>query len=290
VTARLRPVPHPPDAGSPSALSIADLVERTGVPPATIHSYLRQGLLPRPHRVTGARFGYDERHVRALRLIRTLRERRHVPLATIKRVLPELLALEPTEAFLPEMWDRALAPRGRDRARDPGSRLLAAAREAFARRGFGEVNVDELCRAARIAKGSFYRHYRSKEELFLRVAELTADEVAIAFRSERRASEDPAETLARVLAPRLPIFLDLFSRGLQGKPGYTATLTRLLQGLTADLGEAATPDGIGGGRSGLSILGHAVTRLLLAPGAVFDTLGGQSENRIQLGRPGSHFP
>jgi hypothetical protein len=114
--------------------------------------------------------------------------------------------------------------------------------------------------------------------------------VAVAFRSERRASEDPAETLARVLAPRLPIFLDLFSRGLQGKPGYTATLTRLLQGLAADLGETVEPDGVAAGRSGLSILGHAVTRLLLAPGAFFDTPGGQSENRIQLGRPGGHFP
>src|SRR5207247_8661019 len=136
-----------------------------------------------------------------------------------QRVLPELLALEPPEAFLPEMWDRALAPRARDRKRDPASRLLAAAREAFARRGFGEVNVDELCRAAGIAKGSFYRHYRSKEELFLKVSEATADEVADRFRNERTASESPAETLARVLAPRLPIFLDLFSRALQGKPG-----------------------------------------------------------------------
>jgi AcrR family transcriptional regulator/predicted DNA-binding transcriptional regulator AlpA len=271
VTASLRPVPRSTRTGQSPSLSIADLVERTGVPPATIHYYLRQGLLPRPRRVSGARFGYDERHVRALRLIRTLRDRRHVPLATIKRVLPELLALEPTEAFLPAMWDRALAPRPRDRARDPASRLLAAARDAFARRGFGEVNVDELCRTAGIAKGSFYRHYRSKEELFLRVAEMTADEVAVAFRSERGGSEDPSETLARVLAPRLPIFLDLFSRGLQGKPESVETLSRLLRALTADLGDAVDPDGLGAGRSGLAILGQAVTRLLLAPGAVFDS-------------------
>jgi AcrR family transcriptional regulator len=288
VTSRLRPVPGQGAASAPE-LSIADLVARTDVPPATIHYYLRQGLLPRPHRVSGSRFGYDERHVRALRLIRSLRERRHVPLATIKRVLPELLALEPTEAFLPEMWDRALAPRARDRKRDPAARLLAAARDAFARRGYGEVNVDELCRAAGIAKGSFYRHYRSKEELFLTVAQAAAEEVAEAFRGDRDTADDPAEALARVLAPRLPIFLDLFSRGLQGKPGDRATMARLLKELSADLGEAVDPDGPGSDWSGLAILGRAVTRLLVGLEAGFDTPSRGTENRIQARGPGSHL-
>jgi AcrR family transcriptional regulator len=275
---RLRSVPGKGAASAPD-LSIADLVAKTDVPPATIHYYLRQGLLPRPRRLSGSRFGYDDRHVRALLLIRSLRERRHVPLATIKRVLPELLALEPTEAFLPEMWDRALAPRAKDTKRDPGARLLAAAVAAFAKRGYGEVNVDELCRSAGIAKGSFYRHYRSKEELFLRVAQVAADEVAEAFRSERDAAGDPAEALARVLAPRLPIFLDLFSRGLQGKPGDQTTLARLLKQLSADLGETVDPDGSGQERSGLVILGRAVTGLLVGLEADFDTPAGATENR-----------
>jgi AcrR family transcriptional regulator len=278
VSDRLRSVPDKGAASAPE-LSIADLVARTDVPPATIHYYLRQGLLPRPHRLSGSRFGYDERHVRALRLIRSLREHRHVPLATIKRVLPELLALEPMEAFLPEMWDRALAPRAKDTKRDPGARLLAAARDAFARRGYGEVNVDELCRAAGIAKGSFYRHYRSKEELFLTVAQVAADEVAEAFRMERDAAEDPADVLASILAPRLPIFLDLFSRGLQGKPGDQSTLARLLRELSADLGETVDPDGPGRERSGLVILGRAVTGLLVGLEADFDTPSRGQENR-----------
>jgi AcrR family transcriptional regulator len=187
------------------------------------------------------------------------------------------------------MWDRALAPRAKDRKRDPGARLLAAARDAFAKRGYGEVNVDELCRAAGIAMGSFYRHYRSKEELFLTVAQAAADEVAEAFRTERDTADDPAEPLARILALRLPIFLDLFSRGLQGKPGYAATLSRLLGELSADLGEAVDPDGPGPERSGLAILGRAVTRLLGGMEAAFDTPSRDTENRIQLRGPGSHL-
>src|SRR5438105_184454 len=103
----------------PTTFTIADLVSLTGVPPATIHYYLRGGLLPRPKRAAPNRFAYDERHVQGLKLIRSLRERRGLSLAMIRRILPELLQLETTEAFLPEMWDRALAPRLSPRARPP---------------------------------------------------------------------------------------------------------------------------------------------------------------------------
>lgn len=170
-------------------LSIAELVDSTGVPAATIHYYLRNGLLPMPARVAPNRFAYDERHVQGLRLIRTLRERRRLSLPMIKRILPDLLRLEATEAFLPEMWDRALAPRLARRARPPSTRLLEAAKEAFAARGYDAVNVDEICRAARIAKGSFYRHYRSKELLFFAAAESAAADAVALF---HRALADPA--------------------------------------------------------------------------------------------------
>src|SRR5690242_6296579 len=104
------------------ARSIAELVSLTGVPPATVHYYLRQGLLPPPRQAAPNRFVYDDRHVQALRLIRTLRDQRGLPLAMIRRILPELLALEEEEAFRPELWDRALAPR-LQQDRLPGPRL-----------------------------------------------------------------------------------------------------------------------------------------------------------------------
>jgi AcrR family transcriptional regulator len=46
-------------------------------------------------------------------------------------------------------------------------RLLAVARKLFSRRGLGQVSVDEIIRAARSSKGSFYHHFRSKDELVL---------------------------------------------------------------------------------------------------------------------------
>jgi AcrR family transcriptional regulator len=278
------------------SMTIADLVAETGVPRATIHSYLRLGLLPRPKRLSPARFAYDDRHVQALRLIRSLRERRQVSLSTIRRVLPELLQLEPTEAFLPVMWDRVLAPHPSARKRQPDARLLEAAKDAFARRGYGEVNVDELCRAARIAKGSFYRHYRSKEELFLAVAESSAQEVAEGFRFALAADDPPERALARVMEPRLPIFLDLFGRSLQRKPGYGPALRALLSGLAARIGEMTDPGAPDAGGRGLAVLGGAVALVLAAQGRISEPAPiasltvklGRSQNRIQLARPGSH--
>jgi AcrR family transcriptional regulator/predicted DNA-binding transcriptional regulator AlpA len=221
--------------------TITELIAATGVPPATIHHYLRAGLLPKPKRLAPNRFGYDERHVRRLKLIRMLRDRRTLSLPMIKRILPELLQLEATEAFLPEMWDRALAPRLSGGRRSPSARLLEAAKDAFSPRGYDAVNVDEICRSAKMAKGSFYRHYRSKEDLFFAAADSAATEVVSAFRDtvepdEKLSTEQAGEVLARLLEPRLPMFLDLFARALQRRPGYAAAARKTFSDAAAEIG------------------------------------------------------
>src|SRR6266516_4384229 len=210
--------------------TIAELVSLTEVPPATVHYYLRLGLLPQPKRAAANRFAYVERHVQALKLVRMLRDQRGLALPMIRRIMPELSRLEAEEAFLPEMWDRALAPRI-SRRPTPSTRLLEAAKEAFAKRGYGEVNVDDICRAARIAKGSFYRHYRSKEELFMAATESLADEVVALFREAAPdTATDPEKAgavLAGFLEPRLPLFLELLARSIQGRHGYPQAARRI---------------------------------------------------------------
>ena len=221
-------------------LTIAELVALTDVPSATIHYYLRHGLLPAPRHVAANRFAYDERHVLGLKLIRTLRERRGLSLPMIRRILPELL-VQGEEAFSPEIWDRVLAPRLSAR-RLPSNRLLEAAKEAFTRRGFDDVNVDDICRAARIAKGSFYRHYRSKEDLFFAAAESLAADVQARFAEQAGLGgvdeKDASTLLAVTLAPRLPVFLELFARAMQGRPGHEAVGRRILQQSAEGLGRS----------------------------------------------------
>jgi AcrR family transcriptional regulator len=243
--------------------TIADLVALTGVPPATVHYYLRHGLLPQPRRLAANRFGYDERHVHGLRLIRTLREQRDLPLPLIRRIMPELLRLEGEEAFRPEMWDRALAPR-MSRRRTPSARLLEAAKEAFARRGYAEVNVDDLCRAARIAKGSFYRYYRSKEELLVAAAESLAEDLGREVAGRLPPGAAPpraARELGELLEPVLPVFLELFARAVQGRTGYRESLRRVFGAVARTVGEATAGEEPPGER-GRAVLGMALSHIL----------------------------
>jgi AcrR family transcriptional regulator len=206
-------------------MSITELVRRTGVPAATVHHYLRSGLLPSPRRVARNRFLYNESHVHALRLIRALRERRRLGLQEIRRVLPDLLGLSSEDAFRPELWDEAVGLHLRiSRRGNATSRLLAAGRRTFVRHGFADVRVDDLCSAAKIAKGSFYRYYRSKEELYFAVCRATTDDLVGGFEraaaGRRLSDEEALELLSTLLQPVLALYLDLVARAFQRRPGY----------------------------------------------------------------------
>src|SRR5438094_10312681 len=91
--------------------SIRELIKRTGTPAATIHHYRRSGLLPTPRRVAANRFLYDERHVRALRVIRSVRARHNVPLSTIRRNMPQLMSAFDGRFLAPEAIDVVLGRR-----------------------------------------------------------------------------------------------------------------------------------------------------------------------------------
>ncbi|GEM_PF-458657 len=206
--------------------SMAELVARTGVRPATVRHYLRLGLLPPPIRVARNRFLYDRRHEQALHLVRLLRERRHLPLSDIGRILPQLVKLADEPAFRTEMWDEVVEAQlnaKEDPGRSPAARLLRAGMAAFSRRGFAEVSVDDVCRSAKLAKGSFYRHYRSKEDLFFATAMAAAAEASRSFSAEvgvGLSEEEAGLALGRALSPHLPLMLDLLALAAQHRPGH----------------------------------------------------------------------
>ncbi|RKN06620.1 MerR family transcriptional regulator [Streptomyces radicis] len=68
-------------------MRLAELSRRSGVSPATIKYYLREGLLPAGARVSATQAEYDEEHLRRLRLVRALVQVGRVPVATARRVL-----------------------------------------------------------------------------------------------------------------------------------------------------------------------------------------------------------
>ena len=228
---------------------MSQLVDRTGIPAATVRYYLASGLLPPPLKVSPNRFLYDERHAELLRLIRLVRDRRGLSIETIGKLLPELLPdlydKPTTGVFHPEMWDQLLAAAARVDAGPPVmERIVDAGIGLFGAGGYADVTIDDVCRTAAIAKGSFYRHFSSKEELFSAAVEESARRVAAAFVETSahdggdRTSE--VDRLAMALSPHLVLFLDAASLAAQRRPGYArayrnavTTLTRAVAGARA---------------------------------------------------------
>ncbi|MEV4179397.1 TetR/AcrR family transcriptional regulator [Nonomuraea sp. NPDC049709] len=83
---------------------------------------------------------------------------------------------------------RVTKRRGRTRAR-----LLAAAFEVFAAKGFGRVRIEDVCEAAGYTRGAFYSNFDSLDELFFALyderADLIADQVTAALSVEGAVEE-----------------------------------------------------------------------------------------------------
>jgi AcrR family transcriptional regulator len=127
-------------------------------------------------------------------------------------------------------------------------RLVVIGTSAFSERGYADVTVDDVCRSADIAKGSFYRQFASKEELFLAVAEQVALRSAAEFLgwADGRSvtAEEAVPALAEAMGAHLVVVLDMTSLATQRRPGYAEAL----HALTATVCDAvsavlARPDG-----------------------------------------------
>ncbi|MEA5457369.1 helix-turn-helix domain-containing protein [Sinomonas sp. JGH33] len=80
----------------------------------------------------------------------------------------------------------------------PRERILSTSYELFARRGIKDVGVDELIARSGVAKATFYKYFRSKDELALAYLErwYEARGSAIDRAVERRGAGDAAALLA----------------------------------------------------------------------------------------------
>jgi len=106
---------------TPSALArlkMRDLERATGVGREAIRYYIREGLLPEPHRPGRNVAWYDQSFVERIQLIKQLQERRFLPLRVIKAIVAgdsppstvEQRALAALEGRLPPAADLALEP------------------------------------------------------------------------------------------------------------------------------------------------------------------------------------
>jgi len=218
------------------------VVAATGVPASTIHHYRRAGVIPPPERPAANRFVYDDRHVRAIRLVRTLRERRGLHLEEIAEVLPDLLAAtdEPFD-YSPEGGDAEVR-----------ERVIDAAFIQFRSHTYDEVTVGSVADAAKVAKGSFYRHFSSKEELFTAVVEHLLAELATNFAEAVETlggaaglAGDPqrfASVFALLVARSLPVLLEVGAWAAKGRPAAQVLSRDVLRTLAEAVGRPLAPE------------------------------------------------
>ena len=77
-------------------------------------------------------------------------------------------------------------------------RILETAQEVFFRDGFVEANLDEIAKGAGVAKGTLYRYFDSKADLYVAVLVHGGDLFAERMRAARAGVDDPADQIRRI--------------------------------------------------------------------------------------------
>jgi TetR/AcrR family transcriptional repressor of nem operon len=103
------------------------------------------------------------------------------------------------------------------------TKLLNAALNVIRAKGYAGTTVDDICHAAGVTKGSFFHHFKSKDDLALSAAAFWGDTTEGFFAAAPyHQSKDPLERLLGYVAFRAEI--------LQGDlPDYTCLLGTLVQ-------------------------------------------------------------
>lgn len=97
------------------------------------------------------------------------------------------------------MSEEGEAPRPPDPRVERGeatrARLVEAARELFAQRGYAGVGTEEVVRRAGVTRGALYHHFRDKRDLFRAVYEQTEEDLVTATAARASSAEDPWQAL-----------------------------------------------------------------------------------------------
>src|SRR5690348_10254881 len=100
---------------------------------------------------------------------------------------------------------QAVHPRDKEATRQ---RLLDAAEQVFAEKGYHGVGVDDIIRASDSSKGGFYFHFPNKQAIFLALVDALTPKLAASIDRAIAAESDPVAQLDAALRT----VLDLFAR------------------------------------------------------------------------------
>lgn len=95
--------------------------------------------------------------------------------------------------------DEALTERRREE-------ILEAAARLFAQRGYSQTDTQAVADALGVSKGTLYRYFASKEELFLAAADRAMHRLREAVEAATGAGDDPLEVMQQAITAYLRFF------------------------------------------------------------------------------------
>lgn len=84
--------------------------------------------------------------------------------------------------------------------------ILEAASRIFAERDYHAVSMDQVARRARVGKGTLYRYFDSKEDLFLALLDSALVLLTERLEQEEKAGLSPDQTLSRMVGAIVTTF------------------------------------------------------------------------------------
>lgn len=85
--------------------------------------------------------------------------------------------------------------------------LLKAATKIFAKSGFDQTSIDDIVQCAGVAKGTFYYHYKSKDEVFLDIIAGGIDDLTAKMAESAAMIDDPQEKFEAIINSQFDFFI-----------------------------------------------------------------------------------
>ncbi len=86
------------------------------------------------------------------------------------------------------------------------NQILDAASLIFSKEGFAKANTDQIAKAANLGKGTIYRYFKSKKDLFLSVVDRGLDKLRDEILREVEKTDDPLKKIGNAIKAYLSFF------------------------------------------------------------------------------------
>jgi len=84
--------------------------------------------------------------------------------------------------------------------------ILAAATKIFAKEGYDNASVEEIAMQANVAKGTFYYHFKSKEDLFISLISNGTDKLSDQMLEESEKFSSPTDKVGAIVRSQYKFF------------------------------------------------------------------------------------